>query len=170
MVLMVSSDNTGKHIVFCNPFAQICMYLSSLSSAAATQSLSCSSAAATQSLSCSSNASGGEVDGTSTNPPLAAEEQDSDCAAAAEEQDSDCAAAADDSDDKEMQFFVNRLQKTQCLQVLSDDTISTIEALVANKEDVSLSRLHFTSMTKSLETAAARSQTSKSQMKQRFRW
>jgi hypothetical protein len=66
----------------------------------------------------------------STSHPITAEEQDSDCVAAAEEEYSDCDAAADDSDDKEMQIFVKGLQKTLCLQVMSSDTISTIEALV----------------------------------------
>ena len=81
----------------------------------------------------------------STSPPFTAEEQDSDCAAAAEEEDSDCVAAADDSDDQEMQIFVKGLQKTLCLQVLSSDTVSTIEALVQNKEDISRSKVpsHF---------------------------
>ena len=48
----------------------------------------------------------------------------------------------DDSDDKDMQILVSGLQKMLCLQVLSSDTISTIEALVQNKEDISRSKFH----------------------------
>ena len=39
-----------------------------------------------------------------------------------------------------MQIFVKGLQKTLCLQVLASDTITTIEALVQNKEYVSRSK------------------------------
>ena len=74
------------------------------------------------------------VDAPSTSPPLAAEEEE-------EEQGSDCAAAAD-SDDEEMQIFVNGLQNKLCLQVLSSDSVSTIEALVQNKEMVSRSNFY----------------------------
>ena len=38
-----------------------------------------------------------------------------------------------------MQIFVSGLQKLLCFQVLSSDTITTIEALVQNKESVSRS-------------------------------
>ena len=84
-------------------------------------------------------------------PPLAAEEADSDCTAATDAEDSDCAAAADDSDDKEMQIFVKGLQKTMCLQVMPDDTISTIEALVQNKECVPRSKFYLIFEDKKLE-------------------
>ena len=59
--------------------------------------------------------------------------------------------AADDSDDQEMQIFVNGLQKLLCLQVLSSDTISTIEALVANKADISRSKIYLVFNAKKLE-------------------
>ena len=50
-----------------------------------------------------------------------------------------------------MQIFVSGLQKTLCLQVLSSDTVSTIEALVQNKEDVSRSKFHLKFENKKLE-------------------
>ena len=69
-------------------------------------------------------------------PPSATEEQDGDSAAAA----ATGPVAADDSDDEEMQIFVKGLRNTLCLQVLASDTITTIEALVQNKEYVSRSK------------------------------
>ena len=39
-----------------------------------------------------------------------------------------------------MQIFVSGLQNMMCFQVLSSDTITTIEALVQNKEYVSRSK------------------------------
>ena len=87
------------------------------------------------------------VDAPSTSPPLAAEEEE-------EEHDSDGVAAAADeggSDDEEMQIFVNGLQKKLCLQVLSSDTLSTIEALVQNKEFVSRSKFYLRFGDKKLE-------------------
>jgi hypothetical protein len=91
------------------------------------------------------------VDVPSASSPLAAEEVDSDCAAAADEEVSDCAAAADDIDNEELHIFVQGLQKTLCLQVLSSDSVSTIEALVQNKECISRSKFYLVFNDKKLE-------------------
>ena len=50
-----------------------------------------------------------------------------------------------------MQIFVNGLQKTMCLQVMSSDTFSTIEALVQNKECVSRSKFYLIFKDKKIE-------------------
>jgi hypothetical protein len=50
-----------------------------------------------------------------------------------------------------MQIFVKGLQKTLCLHVLSSDSVSTIEALVANKESVSRSKFYLIFHDKKLE-------------------
>jgi hypothetical protein len=100
------------------------------------------------------------ADVPSNSPPFATEE----------EEDSDCVAAADDSDDADMQIFVKGLQKTMCLQVMSSDTVSTIEALVQNKEGVPRSKFELLFKDKKLEDGSRTLADFEFKMKQRFRW
>ena len=53
-----------------------------------------------------------------------------------------------------MQICVNGLQKTMCLQVMSSDTSSTIEALVQNKEGVPRSKFYLIFKDKKLEDSS----------------